>query len=60
MVAISSGKQAFEVKLRVRGDRLKALMDREVKAYHGAADFLTEPPWAFYDMSSCKFPHNRD
>lgn len=55
MAATREGKQALERKLRARGDRFSGLKDRQVKAYHGPADFLKEPPWTFYDISSCKF-----
>ncbi|KAJ1324722.1 NTP/NDP exchange transporter [Microdochium nivale] len=53
--ATEGGRQGLEEKLRTRGDAFKGLKDREVKAYLGAADYLKEPPWNFYELSSCKF-----
>ncbi|KXJ89923.1 P-loop containing nucleoside triphosphate hydrolase protein [Microdochium bolleyi] len=55
LAATEDGKQALESKLRARGDVFKGLKDREVQGYQGAADYLKEPPWTFYDTASCKF-----
>ncbi|KAI2473596.1 P-loop containing nucleoside triphosphate hydrolase protein [Annulohypoxylon bovei var. microspora] len=46
---------SLERRLRFRGETFLALMDLSTMAYDGAAEWLKEPPFDFYDPSQCKF-----
>ncbi|OTB05995.1 hypothetical protein M426DRAFT_55898 [Hypoxylon sp. CI-4A] len=46
---------SLERRLRERGELFLSLKDASTKAYDGAAEWLKEPPFDFYDPSRCKF-----
>ncbi|KAI1461859.1 P-loop containing nucleoside triphosphate hydrolase protein [Annulohypoxylon moriforme] len=46
---------SLENRIRNRGERFLALWDNSTVAYDGAAEWLKEPPFDFYDPSRTKF-----
>ncbi|KAI1107965.1 P-loop containing nucleoside triphosphate hydrolase protein [Jackrogersella minutella] len=46
---------SLENRLKVRGGVFLSLKDQTTMAYDGAAEWLKEPPYGFYDMARCKF-----
>ncbi|KAK7911263.1 hypothetical protein PG985_013744 [Apiospora marii] len=54
-LSFAKSKEGLQEKLRERGERFLALVDRSTATYTGAADFLKEPPYGWFDPSSCKW-----
>ncbi|KAI0854214.1 P-loop containing nucleoside triphosphate hydrolase protein [Daldinia vernicosa] len=46
---------SLEHRLRVRGEKYLSLKGLSTMAYDGAAEWLKEPPFEYYDPSRCKF-----
>ncbi|KAI5866491.1 P-loop containing nucleoside triphosphate hydrolase protein [Durotheca rogersii] len=46
---------SLEARLKVRGEKFLLLKDTTTVAYDGAAEWLKEPPYDYYDPSRCKF-----
>ncbi|KAI1382402.1 P-loop containing nucleoside triphosphate hydrolase protein [Hypoxylon crocopeplum] len=47
--------ESLESRLKQRGEVFLSLKDLSTMAYDGAAEWLKEPPYEFYDPSRCKF-----
>ncbi|KAK8135727.1 P-loop containing nucleoside triphosphate hydrolase protein [Apiospora sp. TS-2023a] len=54
-LSFAKTREGLQEKLRERGERFLALVDRSTATYTGAADFLKEPPYSWFDPSSCKW-----
>ncbi|KAI6084612.1 P-loop containing nucleoside triphosphate hydrolase protein [Hypoxylon rubiginosum] len=53
--ALVTEGESLEQRLRVRGEKFLAMKNMATVVYDGDAEWLREPPYEYYDPSSCKF-----
>ncbi|KAI1759196.1 P-loop containing nucleoside triphosphate hydrolase protein [Hypoxylon sp. FL1150] len=53
--ALVTEGDSLEHRLRARGEKFLTMKNMSTVAYDGDAEWLREPPYEYYDPSSCKF-----